>query len=123
MTATVSSLAFKTAAELLALFQEGEASPVEATRAILERIEQLNPALNAYLHVDSDGALRVSASARSIVASRRTSAASRLESALLTAAASISLPKIVGVPPTVRTRSRAVCLSRCHAGPSYHASF
>src|SRR3990170_7065370 len=33
-------------------------SPVEATRAILERIERLNPRLNAYLTVDADGAVR-----------------------------------------------------------------
>ena len=42
---------------LLALYRTGEASPVEATRAVLERIEQLNPVLNAFCHVAGDEAL------------------------------------------------------------------
>ena len=34
-----------------------------------------------------------------------------------------SLAKIDGVAGEARTRSRAHCLIRCHAGPSNHASF
>lgn len=43
---------------LRALFESGQASPVEATLAALERIEQFNDDVNAYCHVDHEGALR-----------------------------------------------------------------
>jgi len=46
-----------TATELLALYRSKELSPVEATRAVLERIERLNPALNAFCLVDAEAAL------------------------------------------------------------------
>ena len=42
---------------LLRLYRSGQASPVEATRAVLARIERLNPVLNAYCHVAADEAL------------------------------------------------------------------
>ncbi|HEX9193949.1 MAG TPA: amidase [Burkholderiales bacterium] len=45
-----------TATELLALYRAGKLSPVEATRAVLERIERLNPVLNAFCLVDADAA-------------------------------------------------------------------
>ncbi len=51
-------LADCTATELLRLYRSGQASPVEATRAVLARIERLNPQLNAYCLVDADAALR-----------------------------------------------------------------
>src|SRR5574337_950011 len=57
MTPTPASLADATAAELLRLYRSGQASPVEATRAVLARIAQHNPQLNAYVLVDEDGAL------------------------------------------------------------------
>ena len=44
------------ATELLALYRKGDLSPVEACEAVLARIEDLNPVLNAYLLVDADGA-------------------------------------------------------------------
>ncbi len=50
-------LADLTATDLLALYRSGQASPVEATRAVLARIEQLNPTLRAYCHVGADDAL------------------------------------------------------------------
>jgi len=50
-------LADCTATELVALYRAGRASPLEATRAALERIERLNPALRAYSYVAADGAL------------------------------------------------------------------
>ena len=37
-----------TAHQLLQLYRSGQASPVEATQAVLSRIERLNPRLNAY---------------------------------------------------------------------------
>jgi aspartyl-tRNA(Asn)/glutamyl-tRNA(Gln) amidotransferase subunit A len=52
-----SDLADCTASELLELYRRGQASPVDATRAVLARIERLNPRLNAYCLVDADAAL------------------------------------------------------------------
>jgi aspartyl-tRNA(Asn)/glutamyl-tRNA(Gln) amidotransferase subunit A len=49
--------AFMTATELLKRFQAGELSPVEATRAALDRIEALNHRVNAFCLVDADTAL------------------------------------------------------------------
>ncbi|ETX13593.1 amidase [Roseivivax halodurans JCM 10272] len=45
-----------TAAELSRLYARKEASPLEATRAALDRIETFNDAVNAYVHVDREGA-------------------------------------------------------------------
>lgn len=44
------------AQSLVALFRSREASPLEATRAALERIERFNDKVNAYVHVDHEGA-------------------------------------------------------------------
>ncbi len=46
-----------TATELLALYRSGQASPVEATQAVLQRIAKLNPLLNAFCLVDEQAAL------------------------------------------------------------------
>ncbi len=43
--------------ELIALYRSGQASPVEATQAVLARIERLNPQLNAFCLGDADAAL------------------------------------------------------------------
>ncbi len=50
-------LADCTATELLQLYRQRRASPVEATRAALARIDRLNPKLNAFCHVAPDEAL------------------------------------------------------------------
>jgi aspartyl-tRNA(Asn)/glutamyl-tRNA(Gln) amidotransferase subunit A len=47
----------RTAHELLQLYRTGQASPVEATQAVLARIERINPRINAYCLVDADSAL------------------------------------------------------------------
>ena len=47
-----------TAAELAASYSGGELSPVEVTRALLERIEGWEHRLNAMYRIDRDGALR-----------------------------------------------------------------
>jgi aspartyl-tRNA(Asn)/glutamyl-tRNA(Gln) amidotransferase subunit A len=47
-----------TAAELLRAHRTRRLSPVEATRAILERIERINPRLNPFCRIDADGALK-----------------------------------------------------------------
>ena len=50
-------LADATATDLLALYRSGQASPVEATRAVLARIGRLNPELRAFCFVAADDAL------------------------------------------------------------------
>ncbi len=55
------SLADCTAVELLELYRLGQASPVEATRAVLARIAEQNPILNAFCLVDADAALAAAA--------------------------------------------------------------
>ena len=51
------------AAELGRLFRSGAASPVEATQAVLQRIDRREPAINAFVLLDRDGALRAAAAA------------------------------------------------------------
>jgi len=51
-------LADCTATELLQLYRARQASPVEATRAVLARIERLNSKLNAFCHVAPEEALQ-----------------------------------------------------------------
>ncbi|WP_416963846.1 amidase [Streptomyces sp. Agncl-13] len=46
-----------TAVELLDGYRRGEFSPVEATRAALERAEEIQPAVNAFVRLDAEGAL------------------------------------------------------------------
>jgi aspartyl-tRNA(Asn)/glutamyl-tRNA(Gln) amidotransferase subunit A len=50
-------LAFASIEEVARLFRKRKLSPVELTRLILTRIEQLNPKLNAYITVTADLAL------------------------------------------------------------------
>lgn len=47
-----------TAVQLLERYGSGDLSPVEATRATLDRIEQIQPSVNAYSRVDGEEALR-----------------------------------------------------------------
>jgi aspartyl-tRNA(Asn)/glutamyl-tRNA(Gln) amidotransferase subunit A len=57
----VSDLTQCTAVELLAMYADGSASPVEATRAVLERIERVDPTLNAFCFLAPDEALAAAA--------------------------------------------------------------
>jgi len=57
MTLSPADLADASASQLLALYRAGQASPVEATRAVLARIARLNPVLNAFCLVDEEAAL------------------------------------------------------------------
>ena len=43
--------------QLLAMYRSGRLSPVEVTNAVLARMEQLNPAINAFCLVDAERAL------------------------------------------------------------------
>ena len=51
----------KSALELAAMLAGGEITSVELTTACLDRIEALNPRINAFLHVDREGALATAA--------------------------------------------------------------
>lgn len=57
MAAVPADLADAPAHRLERLFASGEASPVEACRAVLARIERLDPAYKAFVRVDAGGAL------------------------------------------------------------------
>jgi aspartyl-tRNA(Asn)/glutamyl-tRNA(Gln) amidotransferase subunit A len=54
---STTSLADYTATELLDLYRSGQASPVEATKAVLARIDELDDRLNAFCIVDAEQAL------------------------------------------------------------------
>jgi amidase len=53
----VTDLLFRPAGELAALVRKGELRARELTEASLRRIEALQPTLNAFVHLDPDGAL------------------------------------------------------------------
>ncbi|MGY2291196.1 amidase [Pseudomonas sp. SDO528_S397] len=53
----MSTLGELSAVELLARFRDKTLSPVEVTEDALQRIERYNPVVNAYCHVDPEGAL------------------------------------------------------------------
>ena len=56
-------LAMMPAHQLVKLFKSRKASPVEAAKAALARIEAFNPQLNAFQHLDPDGALKAARAA------------------------------------------------------------
>lgn len=62
-TVSTTDLCFTSAADLLNLYRMRSLSPVEVTQAVLDRIERLNPKLNAYLYVDADGAMKTARAA------------------------------------------------------------
>ena len=51
------NLIYKTAKELLDLFERKEASPVEVIKAVLERVEERDKDINAFILVDEESAL------------------------------------------------------------------
>ena len=53
----MSDLIWMSAAELARCYADASVSPVEATRAVLERIAARNPQINAYCHLDAESAL------------------------------------------------------------------
>ena len=54
-------LLFRPASELATLVHTGQVSSTELVTASLERIEQLQPTINAFVHIDADGALETAA--------------------------------------------------------------
>ena len=57
MSTTPQDLTQAPAHELLTLYRSGQASPVEVTRAVLQRIERVNPQINAFCLVDEKAAM------------------------------------------------------------------
>jgi len=57
----VTDLTECTATTLQALYRAGQASPTEVVRAVLARIERLNPLLNAFCHLSPEDSLRSAA--------------------------------------------------------------
>jgi len=62
--ATEQEIAWLSAEELAAAYRAGTLSPVTVTETLLTRIDRLNPTLNAFLHIDHDGALRAARAAQ-----------------------------------------------------------
>ncbi len=68
---TATDLCYLTLHELATRIRSKEVSPVEATETLLERIERLNPKLNAYITVMTDQALAEARAAADEIASGR----------------------------------------------------
>ena len=68
---TLSQLNHMTAGDLTRAMAAGEVSPIEAVGAALERIEQTEPRLNAFIQVDPDGALAAARRAEAEIVSGR----------------------------------------------------
>src|SRR5947209_747854 len=64
---TSADLAFTPATELAALIRAKKLSPVELTRAVLDRIGRLNPIVNAFCTVTADAALAAARAAEQAV--------------------------------------------------------
>jgi aspartyl-tRNA(Asn)/glutamyl-tRNA(Gln) amidotransferase subunit A len=60
-------LAYTPATELISRIRSKALSPVEVTRAVLERIEQVNPAINAFCTVTADAAMAAARAAEAAV--------------------------------------------------------
>ena len=72
---STSDLTQCTASELLQHYRSGHASPVDATQAVLARIERLNPKLNAFCLVDAEAALASARASEARWQAHRTSGA------------------------------------------------
>src|SRR5262245_38408253 len=75
---------FLPVAELVRRYRTRELSPVEVTAEALERIEELNPRLNAFIAVSSESALEQARVAQSLYAEGG------------------SLPPLLGVPTAIK---------------------
>jgi aspartyl-tRNA(Asn)/glutamyl-tRNA(Gln) amidotransferase subunit A len=67
---TAAELAYTPATVLVALIRSRKLSPVELTRVVLERIERLNPTLNAFCTVTAEAALETAQRAEQAVMRR-----------------------------------------------------
>ena len=53
--------AWLSAVALVDLYRRKAASPVEVTRALLDRLDRMQPEINAFCVIDRDGALKAAA--------------------------------------------------------------
>ena len=67
---TTDELCFTPATTLGGLFARGKVSPLEVMQAVLERIERINPRLNAYCTVAAEQALDAARKATSLARRR-----------------------------------------------------
>lgn len=81
-------LSYASAATLRARLLAGSVSAVEIVRNALERIAETNPVLNAFTHVDADGALRAASACDARIARARGHVA--------------GLPPLCGIPVSVK---------------------
>ena len=61
------TIAYLSAEELAAAYRTGGLSPLEVTRALLDRIDRLNPTLNAFLHIAREPALAAAAASHEAI--------------------------------------------------------
>jgi len=64
-------LCYTPATKLIPLIRSRKLSPVEVTKAVLERIERLNPTLNAFCTVTADSAMKAARAAEQAVMKRK----------------------------------------------------
>ncbi len=65
------TIAYASAAALTELYRKRALSPVEATRLLFDRLDALQPKLNAFCIVDRDGALAAARASEAALAARR----------------------------------------------------
>jgi Asp-tRNA(Asn)/Glu-tRNA(Gln) amidotransferase A subunit family amidase len=100
----VDDLTFLPAASIAQQIRKKKISPVELVQAHLAKIARLNPQLNAFVQVDSEGALRAARSAEAAVTRGET------------------LGPLHGVPISIKS-SLEVAGLRCEAGTRLRAGF
>jgi Asp-tRNA(Asn)/Glu-tRNA(Gln) amidotransferase A subunit family amidase len=100
----MSSLTFLSAVEMAALVRSRKISPVELAKAHLEKIAQLNPKLNAFVHVDAERVLREARAAEKAALSRN------------------AIGPLHGVPVSIKSSIEVAGL-RCESGTRLRKEF
>jgi Asp-tRNAAsn/Glu-tRNAGln amidotransferase A subunit and related amidases len=68
---TPTDLCYTPATKLIPLIRSRKLSPVELTKAVLERIEKLNPKLNAFCTITADDAMKAARAAEQAVMKKK----------------------------------------------------
>src|SRR5437016_1152902 len=71
MNANATDLCYTPATKLISLIRSKKLSPVELTKAVLERVEKLNPKINAFCLVTADAAMKAAREAEQAVMKRK----------------------------------------------------
>jgi Asp-tRNA(Asn)/Glu-tRNA(Gln) amidotransferase A subunit family amidase len=100
----MSELTFLSAVCMAEQIRQGKLSPVELVEAHLKQIERLNPILNAFVEVDSEGARRQARAAETAVSRKQ------------------SLGLLHGVPVSIKSSIKVAGL-RCEAGTKLRAGY